>query len=96
MNLLIVISTAQSGPIADALGRAAQRAGITWGVFFTNDGVCTLSDQNFVETINGASKAIACAESWQQHMGEAACPVEAGSQTNNSALVGEAEHIVSL
>ena len=96
MNLLIIVTTPRSGPIAAALGKAALRANITWAVFFTNDGVTTLSDLEFVETILGANKAVACTESWQLHMGDAACPVEEGSQTNDSALVGEAEHIVSL
>jgi len=96
MDLLIIVSTAQSRAIAEALAMAARRAGINWGVFVTNDGVRTLSDPGFAETLKGASKAIACQDSWRQHMGDSHCPIEAGSQTSNSALVGIAAHIVSL
>ena len=96
MDLLLIVSTPQSGPIATELGKAALRAGLNWGVFLTNDGVRNFSDHVFADTIAKANRAIACHESWAQHMGDTPCPVETGSQTNNSTLVGEAAHIVSL
>jgi len=96
MELLIIVSTPQSGQIAKGLGEAALRTGITWGVFLTNDGVCILSDQALVETLSKATHAIACKDSWEHYMGESECPVELGSQTNNSELAGEAKRIVSL
>ena len=44
----------------------------------------------------GAAKAAACEVSWERYMGDQSCPVEIGSQTNNSAMVGDADKIVSL
>jgi hypothetical protein len=44
----------------------------------------------------GAAKAAACKVSWERHMGGKACPVEIGSQTNNSAMVGDIDKVISL
>lgn len=96
MDLLIIVSTEKSGAIADALGQAATRAGLNWAVFFTNDGVKTLTNQSFCGTLNKASTAIACQESWRQHIGDSPCPIQSGSQTSNSELVGNANRIISL
>ncbi len=96
MELLIVISTPQSAPIARGLGDAALRAGIGWGVFLTNDGVRVLSDPAIARTLSKATSAYVCKESWKKHMGDDECPVELGSQTHNSELAGEAKRIVSL
>ena len=82
--------------IAAPLARACNRARIRWGVFFTNDGVCTLNDGALAEAMSGASRAVACQESWNRFVPDRDCPVELGSQTDNSALIAEAEHILSL
>ena len=42
------------------------------------------------------ARAVVCEESWHRFCGDAACPVELGSQTVNSALMGEAKKVVSL
>jgi hypothetical protein len=39
---------------------------------------------------------VVCEESWHRFCPGSACPVELGSQTVNSALVGEAQRVVSL
>jgi hypothetical protein len=39
---------------------------------------------------------VVCEESWHRFCPQLACPVEAGSQTTNSALMGEARKVVSL
>ena len=96
MEILIVISTPQSAGIARGLAEAALRAGLGWGVFLTNDGVRVLSDRTVADTLVKATSAIVCKESWKKHMGDAECPVELGSQTHNSELAGEANHIISL
>ena len=96
MDLLIIVSTPKSGAIADALGQAANRARVDRAAFFTNDGVKTLADTGLCETLTRASRAIACHDSWRQHMGDTTCPIESGSQTSNSELVGSATRIVSL
>ena len=42
------------------------------------------------------ARAVACEDSWHRFCAGAACPVELGSQTTNSALMGEAKKVVSL
>lgn len=96
MDLLMIVSTPEAEPIACSLALAAGRSELRWGVFLTNDGVKVLSNNEFAEALNGADVAIACQESWQHHMGDDPCPVELGSQTNNSLAVAEAAKIVSL
>lgn len=96
MEILFIVSTPKSGAIFAGLANAALRREVCWGAFFTNDGVCCLADPELGDVIARATQAIACAESWQAHMGSAPCPIELGSQTNNSRLVGGAHHIVSL
>ncbi len=96
MELLIIISSRDSGPIVTPLAAACGRSGISWAAFFTNDGVATLVDENLVKALGSASKAIACQESWNEHMAKNHCPIELGSQTGNSALVGTAKKVLSL
>lgn len=96
MELLMLVTCAESGAIAGGLAQACNRAGISWGVFFTNDGVRNLVDAGLAEAMAGASRAVACQESWNRFLPEADCPVELGSQTDNSALLAEAHRIVSL
>ena len=96
MDILIIVSNSESGPIASALALAASRAHASWGVFFTNDGVRILGDDAVVAAMQGAKNAVACHESWCTYMAEKLCPVEEGSQTNNSALVAQAARIISL
>lgn len=96
MDLLIIVSNPLSRTIARELSSAAGRAGISWSIFFTNDGVRVLEDEAFIREIKTAQNAVSCHESWQTHMGEKSCPVEKGSQTNNSALAAKASRIISL
>jgi hypothetical protein len=43
-----------------------------------------------------AERVVVCEHSWARFMGDTPCPVELGSQTQNSIMVGEADRIVSL
>ena len=95
-GLLIHVSTPASGAITVALADACRRAGIAWSCFLTNDGVKVLADEALVAALDGAERAVACEKSWAEFMGGAACPVELGSQTVNSALMGEADKVVSI
>lgn len=96
MKLLIVVSTDQSGPILTPLARACLRSGAKWGCFFTNDGVKLLGDGGLAALLGQADQAVACDHSWLRFMGDRPCPVELGSQTNHSALVGSAENVLTL
>ena len=96
MDLLMIVSTPEAEPIALGLAGAASRSDVNWGVFFTNDGVKALASKDLVAALSNAEMSIACQDSWQHHMGEAPCPVELGSQTNNSLAVADASKIISL
>lgn len=95
-DVLIIVSRPESGPILAALMRACQRRGVNWSCFFTNTGVMTLVDSRVMTILGCAVRAVACEYSWQRYMGDAGCPVELGSQTNNSGLAAEAVKIISL
>ncbi len=96
MEILLHVTCPDGARIAAPLARACMRAAIRWGCFLTHDGVRALSDSDFVDVLRGASRAAVCEHSWKQHMGGAPCPIELGSQTVNSALMGEARRVVSL
>ena len=96
MDLLFIVSTPDAPRVLLPLAAACKRRGARWGCFFTNDGVESLRDEQVVRAMSCADTAVACEHSWERFMGEAACPVNLGSQTNNSALVGEARKVISL
>ena len=96
MKILFEISSGNAASVLVPLARACDRNAVTWSCFFTGDGVKTLARDDVIATIAGAAKAAACEVSWERYMGDQPCPVEIGSQTNNSALVGDADKIVSL
>lgn len=96
MNILFIVSTPGAGRVLLPMAAACRRKGITWGFFFTNDGVQALTDPNVVEATRSAQQTVVCEYSWDRFMGHQDCPAELGSQTQNSMMVGEASHIVSL
>lgn len=95
MDLMYLVTTAEAGGILVPLLRASRRRGIDWGCFFTNDGVRVLADENVRALVSNGSAAVACELSWERY-GSGACPVQSGSQTDNSAMVAQAKHVVSL
>jgi hypothetical protein len=96
MKILFEISSGNAASVLVPLARACDRNAVTWSCFFTGDGVKTLARDDVLTTVAGAAKAAACEVSWERYMGDQPCPVEIGSQTNNSAMVGDADKIVSL
>lgn len=96
MDLLFHVGTAQGGRLLVPLALAARRAGCRFGAFFTHEGVVGLQDAHLVAALGGADRAVACEESWHRFCAGRPCPVEAGSQTTNSALMAEAGKVVSL
>ncbi len=96
MDILLLITNPAAGNIAASLAAACKRAGIEWAVFLTNDGVKVLSEDSVVVALKCADKAIVCQDSWGVHMAGVECPLDLGSQTNNSGLVSLAKQIVSL
>ena len=96
MDLLIIISNPKSKPILLPLAQACTSEGINWAVFFTNDGVSMLGDEKLVKALCSTSQAIVCHESWDKFMSEKTCPLELGSQTNNSAMLADAIRVLGL
>lgn len=95
MNILFHVSTASGGQLLQPLVLAAKRTGASFAAFFTHEGVLGLTDAGLLSALAG-SRAVVCEESWHRFRPGDDCPVETGSQTSNSALMGEAERVVSL
>lgn len=95
MDILFHVGTEGGAQFLLPLARACRRGGHTYAVFFTHEGVRGLRDAELQAALRD-SRAVVCEESWHRFCGEATCPVELGSQTVNSALMGEAERVVSL
>lgn len=96
MDILFHVSTAAGGRLLYPLLLAANRAGCSSGAFFTHEGALGLRDTDLTAALAHAERAVVCEESWHRFCPQLACPVEAGSQTTNSALMGEARKVVSL
>jgi hypothetical protein len=96
MNILFEVTSRDAAKILLPLARACDRNAVAWSCFFTGDGVKNLALDDVRATLAGAVKAAACEVSWEHHMGDQSCPVEIGSQTNNSAMVGDTDKIISL
>ncbi|NNG12953.1 MAG: hypothetical protein HKM88_06855 [Halobacteria archaeon] len=96
MNILFEVSSGDAADVLVPLARACDRNAVAWSCFFTGDGVKALARDDVLATVAGAAKAAACEVSWERYMGEKPCPVEIGSQTNNSAMVGDTDKIISL
>lgn len=96
MDLLFHVSTAAGGRLLLPLALAGRRANCRFGAFFTHEGVLSLKDEALRAALADAERAVVCEESWHRFCAGLDCPVEAGSQTSNSALMGEARKVVSL
>lgn len=96
MDILFHVGTSEGGRLLAPLARACARAGAEFGCFFTHAGVLALGDDAVREAVVPAREAVVCEESWHRFRPGATCPVELGSQTANSAMVGRATRIVSL
>lgn len=95
IDILFHVSNHNAARYLFPLIAAAQRRGAGVACFFTFDGVRVAADPGFKEVI-GNGRAVMCEESWHRFCPGEPCPVEAGSQTVNSALMGEAKRVVSL
>ncbi len=95
MDILFHVGTEAGARYLAPLARACRRGHHAFAAFFTHEGVLALRDAGLREALDGA-RAVACEESWHRFCPEEACPVESGSQTTNSSLMGEAKRVVSL
>jgi hypothetical protein len=96
MNILFEVTSREAASVLLPLVRACDRNAVTWSCFFTGDGVKILARDDVLATVTGAASAAACEVSWERYMGDEPCPVEIGSQTNNSAMVGDNDKVISL
>jgi hypothetical protein len=96
VKFLFLVTTPHAARILVPLARACRRQGVQWSCFLTHDGVRVLERDEVRTIIPDASRAVACEYSWERFMGAQACPVELGSQTDHSIMVGEAARVVSL
>lgn len=96
MDLMFVVSTPEAGQYLGPLAAACERRGLHWVCFFTNDGVRAVFHGQVSSLLPRAGRAVVCGEAWTRYHGDTPCPVEVGSQTDHSALVAEAQRIVSL
>jgi len=97
MELLFVVSSEKGGEIAKPLAAACQRKEVSWGCFFTNDGVKTLTDTSFCDLLHeSAGEAVVCAQSWKDLMNGLPSPIEVGSQFDHAGLIARADKVISL
>ena len=95
MDILFIVTQAGSGAILKGLTAACRRQNVTYAIFFTGKGIQALA-QNEDDFSVGAEEALACEHTWQSNFGDQPCPLETGSQTANSRLLGNANKVVSL
>ncbi len=96
MKVLFEVTSDGAANVLVQLARACDRTSVSWGCFFTGDGVLNLSSEEVIQALSTAVAAKTCEFSWEQYMGERTCPIELGSQTSNSAFVGDTDKMVSL
>ena len=96
MKLLIVISNPASSAALGGLVGACLRRELPFLCFFTGDGVALLDDPDLHTGLSRAERAVVCEYSWRRYAPDRAAAFEEGSQTDHSAMIGEASHVVSL
>ncbi|CAG0940145.1 hypothetical protein GPROT2_00839 [Gammaproteobacteria bacterium] len=95
MDILFHVGTEAGALYLAPLARACRRGNHAFAAFFTHEGVRALRDADVRGALDGV-RAVVCEESWHRFCADEACPAELGSQTANSALMGEARKVVSL
>ncbi|MFT5504419.1 MAG: hypothetical protein ACI845_003561 [Gammaproteobacteria bacterium] len=96
MSLLLVVSHSKSAPAFKGLAGACCRNQIEFSCFFTGEGVTVLGDREIEVLVEKAQRAVVCEHSWEIYTVGESSPVETGSQTDHSAMIGSARQVVSL
>lgn len=96
VELLLVVSRAESDTIVLPLLNAAIRQGVTAAVFLTSEGSRLAVEPWFGALAEKCHSAIVCAESLNGWTDESRSLVTLGSQTDHSRLAAQAARIVSL
>ncbi len=96
MKLLIVISTPASIAALTGFTGACLRRGQPFSCFVTGEGVRVLRDPEIANILRESKRAVVCEYSWSRLFPDEAPPIEEGSQTDHSAMIGEADQVFSL
>lgn len=96
MSILFIIAHEDASGYLCGLSGACRRKAVEFSVFFTGDGVRTLSDPDVAACAEHAAEAVVCEHSWSQAMRSRPCPLTLGSQTDHSRMLGSAGRVVSL
>jgi hypothetical protein len=96
MKLLLVVSNPKAAAALAGLAEACRRKPVGLLCFFTGAGVSLLDEPGLQSALAHAERAVVCEHSWQQFAPDRPPPIEQGSQTDHSSMVGEASRLVSL
>ncbi len=96
IDLLVVVASPEAAASLPPLAAALGRAGANWACFVTGRGARALARPAVAAALGGAGQAVACEHSWQLAMGDAPCPIEAGSQFHLSLMLGDARRTLTL
>ena len=99
-DVLIVVSSKRAGPFFRGMAAALERAGCSWSVFLTHNGVQLVAEPWFTDTVKSSHEAVMCAESWSSNESLQSLPddspIVVGSQTNHAGMVADASRVVSF
>ena len=96
MSLLFVVSNLSSAAILKGLAGACCRNQVEFLCFFTGAGIKVLADPEITGLLAKAKRAVVCEYSWEIYADSDTAPVETGSQTDHSAMIGSVSRVVSL
>jgi len=96
MKILIVISNPESTEALIGLSSACSRRDQTFFCFFTGDGVKLFENPDVITAVFEAERAVVCEYSWAKYFPDQHPPIEEGSQTDHSAMIGLANQVISL
>jgi hypothetical protein len=96
VNLLIIISRSTSVSALIGFCGACLRRNQPYSCFVTGDGVHVLRNPNVARMLKESRHAVVCEYSWSRLFPHEAPPIEEGSQTDHSAMIGEADQVLSL
>lgn len=96
MTILFTIGHPHAAPALLGLVGACVRAGVPYSCFFTGEGVHLLRNADVCGAATDAVRAVVCEYSWARYAADQTSPVELGSQTDHSGMMGEADRVVSL
>ncbi len=95
MEILFLVSRAESESLLCALLRACARRHIPCGCFLTGPAAALASRAQVEIDLRACVGVAVCEYSWER-FGRGPCLVTPGSQTDNSAMAASARRIVSL